>query len=106
MKRQPRWQGLGTINPAVAYVCGHCTHKVASSDVYLRLEANGETVGAKIVICNHCNKPTFMDGHFISFRMAPSDFDARLRPQLSEIDLGSRPNIHLGQPLPQTADAG
>lgn len=45
-------------------------------------------------------KPTFMDGHFISFRMRPSDFDARVRPQFSEIGLGSPPNILLRQSLP------
>lgn len=45
-------------------------------------------------------KPTFMDGHFISFRMRPSDFDARVRPQFSEVGLGSPSSILLGQPLP------
>lgn len=45
-------------------------------------------------------KPTFMDGHFISFRMRPSDFDAHVRPQFSEVGLGSPPNILLRQALP------
>jgi hypothetical protein len=45
-------------------------------------------------------KPTFMDGHFISFRMRPSDFDARVRSQFSEVGLGSPSSILLGQPLP------
>ena len=45
-------------------------------------------------------KPTLMDGHFISFRMRPSDFDTRIRPQFSEIELGSPPNILLGESLP------
>lgn len=45
-------------------------------------------------------KPTFMDGHFISFRMRPSDFDTHVRPQLSEAELGSSPNILLRQSLP------
>lgn len=45
-------------------------------------------------------KPTFMDGHFISFRMRPSDFYTRIRPQFSEIELGSPPNILLGESLP------
>jgi hypothetical protein len=46
------------------------------------------------------SKPTFMDGHFISFRMRATDFDARVRPQFSEIGLASPPNILLGQSLP------
>jgi hypothetical protein len=45
-------------------------------------------------------KPAFMDGHFISFRMRPSDFDARVRPQFSEVGLASPPNILLGRSLP------
>jgi len=45
-------------------------------------------------------KPTFMDGHFISFRMRPSDFDTRVRPQFSEVGLGSPSSILLGQSLP------
>jgi hypothetical protein len=45
-------------------------------------------------------KPTFMDGHFISFRMRAAEFDARVRPQYSEIGLASPPNILLGQSLP------
>jgi hypothetical protein len=46
-------------------------------------------------------KPTFMDGHFISFRMRPADFDARIRPQFSEIRFASPPNLLLGQSLPK-----
>jgi hypothetical protein len=45
-------------------------------------------------------KPTFMDGHFISFRMRPSDFDTHVRPQFSEVGLGSPSSILLGQSLP------
>ena len=45
-------------------------------------------------------KPTFMDGHFISFRMPPSDFDTYVRPQFSEIELASPSSILLGQSLP------
>lgn len=45
-------------------------------------------------------KPTFMDGHFISFRMRASDFDARVRPQFTEVGLGTPSSILLGQPLP------
>jgi hypothetical protein len=45
-------------------------------------------------------KPTFMDGHFISFRMRAADFDARVRPLYSEVGLASPPNILLGQSLP------
>lgn len=45
-------------------------------------------------------KPTFMDGHFISFRMRRSDFDARIRPQFSELGLGSPSSMLLGQSLP------
>lgn len=45
-------------------------------------------------------KPMFMDGHFLSFRMRPSDFDARVRSQFSEVGLGSPSSILLGQPLP------
>src|SRR3954447_15618898 len=40
-------------------------------------------------------KPRFMDGHFISFHMAPSDFDACVRPQFSEIGFASPPNLLL-----------
>ncbi len=45
-------------------------------------------------------KPTFMDGHFISFHMRAADFDLRVRPQCSEIALLSPPNILLGHSLP------
>ena len=45
-------------------------------------------------------KPTSMDGHFISFRMRPSDFDARIRTPFSEVGLGSPSSILLGQSLP------
>ncbi len=45
-------------------------------------------------------KPTLMNGHFISFRMRPGDFDARVRPQFSEVGLGSPASILLGQSLP------
>ena len=45
-------------------------------------------------------KPTFMDGHFISFRMRRADFAARIRPQLFKIRLVSSSNLLLGQPLP------
>lgn len=45
-------------------------------------------------------KPTFMDGHFISFHMSAADFFARIRPQYSDIHLASPPNILLGQSLP------
>lgn len=45
-------------------------------------------------------KPTFMDGHFICFRMRPSDFDAHVRRQFSRVELASPPNILLGQSLP------
>lgn len=45
-------------------------------------------------------KPTFMDGHFISFHMRAADFDSRVRPQYSGIGLASPPNILLGQSLP------
>jgi len=44
-------------------------------------------------------KPTLMDGHFISFRMRPSHF-AHVRSLFSEVELGSPPNILLGQALP------
>jgi hypothetical protein len=44
-------------------------------------------------------KPTFMDGHFISFRMRSDDFNTRVRPLLSWGGLGSS-NILFGQPLP------
>jgi hypothetical protein len=46
-------------------------------------------------------KPTFMDGHFISFRMRPADFDARIGPQFSELQFASPPNLLLGQALPK-----
>jgi len=46
-------------------------------------------------------KPTFMDGHFISFHMRPADFDARIRPQFSQIGFSSPPNLLLGQSLPE-----
>src|SRR5438445_9282159 len=36
-------------------------------------------------------KRTFMDGHFISFRISPADFEARIRPQFSEVGLASPP---------------
>jgi len=45
-------------------------------------------------------KPTFMDGHFISFRIRPADFDARIRPQLSEINFSSPGRFLLRQRLP------
>jgi hypothetical protein len=36
-------------------------------------------------------KPTFMDGHFISFRMRGADFDARIRPQFPSLNLPRLP---------------
>lgn len=45
-------------------------------------------------------KPMLMDGHFISFRIRPADFDDRVRSQFSKVGLGSTSSILLGQPLP------
>lgn len=45
-------------------------------------------------------KPMLMDGHFISFRIHPADFDDRVRSQFSKVRLGSTSSILLGQPLP------
>lgn len=44
-------------------------------------------------------KPTMMDGHFISFRISPTDFDRLVRPQLETTEFT---NFHLlrGQNLP------
>jgi hypothetical protein len=47
-------------------------------------------------------KPTFMDGHFISFHMTPADFDARIRPKFAATDTrySSLRLLH-GQSLPK-----
>ena len=45
-------------------------------------------------------KPTFMDGHFITFRMRPTDFDTRIRPKFSERGLSSPTRFLLRQALP------
>ena len=45
-------------------------------------------------------KPTLMDGHFISFRMRPADFDTRIRPQFSETEFKSPGRFLLRQRLP------
>lgn len=44
-------------------------------------------------------KPTIMDGHFISFRISPADFDSRIRTQFEPTKFT---NFHLlrGQELP------
>lgn len=46
-------------------------------------------------------KPTMMDGHFISFRIRPEDFDARIRPGCIDMPLQSRTHFLLGQRLPK-----
>lgn len=45
-------------------------------------------------------KPTFMDGHFMYFRMRSADFDSRIRPKFSEITLSSSTRFLLRQKLP------
>ena len=45
-------------------------------------------------------KPLLMDGHFISFRISPTNFDARIRPKFSEAGLSSPTQFLLRQPLP------
>ena len=45
-------------------------------------------------------KPTFMNGHFISFRMRPAEFDTRIRPKFSETGLSSPTRFLLRQALP------
>ena len=44
-------------------------------------------------------KPMMMDGHFISFRISPAEFETRIRPQLEPVEFT---NFHLlrGQNLP------
>ena len=47
------------------------------------------------------SKPTRMDGHFISFRISPTDFEGRIRPQFSGIPLQSPRHFHQGQGMPK-----
>jgi len=45
-------------------------------------------------------KPTTMDGHFISFRISPADFAARIQPSFSDMPLQSPTHFLLRQRLP------
>ncbi len=46
-------------------------------------------------------KPTMMDGHFISFRISPADFDSHIRPSFTtEMPLQSPTHFLLRQRLP------
>ena len=45
-------------------------------------------------------KPTFMDGHFISFQIHSIDFNNLIRPQCSEFEFKSPSDFLFGQSLP------
>ncbi|WP_338723085.1 DUF4145 domain-containing protein [Devosia sp. XK-2] len=80
---QTAWSNIGILS-SIAYVCGYCNNTVATDRGYQsgqKIEGNI----AKILVCPHCFKPTFLHGNVPTPGLSPGRPVQNVPPLLHDL---------------------